>query len=92
MAFAENIALFFDTENGFAKQATWQSTSVGGIFDDAYVDALGMASSGPRFTCPTGSVGGVVQGQTIVIDAITYRIVGVEPDGTGVTVLQLARN
>ena len=89
--FAEDFAPFFDT-SGFAVAATWNgSTSVNGILDQQYVDALGNITEGysPVFWCASSSVVGVKHGDTLVVSSKTYKVRGVEPDGPSVTILRL---
>lgn len=94
MAFAENLAPYFNTAE-FADSATLDGTSVNGIFDGEYTDPLDVESSGPVFTLPTASSSSAAHGQTLVIatghGAGTYKVRGVQPDGTGVTVLKLEK-
>ncbi|MBK7592226.1 MAG: hypothetical protein IPI27_13395 [Betaproteobacteria bacterium] len=90
MAFTEPIASFFGTDD-FAVTATLAGVSVTGIFDAQYYEPLGndVQGSQPMFMLPTASAPSAAHGQTLVIGASTYKVRGVEPDGTGVTVLRL---
>lgn len=90
--FAEDLTPFFDVASGFATSATWNgTTTVSGILDNDYAEPLGnvVQSLAPVFTLPTSSVPGVKHGDTLVISATTYKVRGVEPDGTGITTLRL---
>ena len=96
MAFAEDFAPFLDTVQGFAVTVTWNAQSVNGIFDDGHipVDAGGevrFESTAPTFLCAAADVPTVAHGQTIVINATTYTIRGVHPDGTGMVNLVLEK-
>ena len=93
MAFTENIAEFFDADD-FAVTATWNLTSVKGIFNNEYFDEIGpgpgVESSNPVFICATADVTGIAEGDDITINGTTYKVVGPpQPDGTGVMTLQL---
>lgn len=90
MAFTETFATFFSTSD-FGVAALWKgATSVNGIFDAAYADPLGVAEgSKPAFTCEAAAVTGVKHGDTMIINATTYKVRGVQPDGTGVVVIVL---
>lgn len=74
-------------------QGTVDGVSVSGIFENVFIDAdgLGVAGTAPMFTCQSADVPGVVKGDPAVMNAINYTVVGIEPDGTGVTRLQLER-
>ncbi len=96
MAFTEDLSEFFDTTYGFAVTATYNgSTSVNGIFDAEYFEPdagfAGVQSSQPVFLCRTTDVASATHGQTLVISGATYHIAGVEPDGTGLTLLKLEK-
>lgn len=89
MAFTEPIAGFFNTAD-FAVTGTLAGVSVTGIFDNGYFEPFGeVEGRQPTFVLPTASASSVAQGQSLVIGAATYKVRGVEPDGTGVTVLRL---
>jgi hypothetical protein len=90
--FTEDLSAFFDVSNGFAVNATLAGGGVVPvIFDRAYVGLLGgmVETSGPQAMAKTADVSTVAQGSTLVILGTTYTVTGVEPDGTGITVLQL---
>ncbi len=80
----------------FGTAATIGGSTVYGIFDDAYTgvnQATGeVATSAPQFLCRTADVASVVQGTTITINSIVYKCVNIEPDGTGMTMIQLSRD
>ena len=89
--FVEDLTPYFDTASGFAQAATVSGQSVPVIFDNGYAAALGglVESTGPSCQAKSADVAAVVQGSTITIGGTAYTVVGVEPDGTGVTTLQL---
>jgi Phage Head-Tail Attachment len=90
MAFVEDLSPFFSEED-FAVAATLNGAAVTGIFDAPYIEPIGnyVAGTAPMFTLPTTSASAAAQGQTLVIGATTYKVAGVEPDGTGITTLRL---
>jgi hypothetical protein len=74
----------------FGVPATLDGAPVRGIFDNAYGESFGLvASSSPVFRLPSSIA--VTTGQTLVIAATTYTVAGIEPDGTGLTVLRLEK-
>jgi len=91
--FTEDVDAFFNTAD-FAVAAT---LTVGGtpsaincIFDRSYLDPLGQfEGSAPTAWLTTAVAGAVVQGDTLLVNATTYTVVEVMPDGTGVTQLRL---
>jgi hypothetical protein len=91
MAFVEDLAPFFSAD-GFAVSALWNgTTTVKGILQAPYADAFVeiVEGSEPFFLCAAASVAGVKHGDTLVINAITYKVRGVQPDGTGVVSLRV---
>ena len=94
--FTEDLTEFLDTTYGFAVTATYNgSTSVNGIFDAEYFEPdagfAGIQSSQPVFLCRTVDVASASQQQTLVVASVTYKIVGIEPDGMGMTMLRLEK-
>lgn len=75
----------------FAVPATVRGRQINVIFDEQYVDALGVESSQPAATCESALVDDVEQDDTMTVGGREFRIIGVQPDGTGVTVLRLQR-
>lgn len=62
--------------------------SVTGLFDKAYGEAFGMiAGNDPVFRCPSSV--GMARSDTLVIAGVTYTVIGIEPDGTGLDLCRL---
>jgi len=85
MAFQESFAPFFAD---FGVLATLNGAPVRGIFDAAYGEAFGLASGNSPVFRLASSVA-VAEGNPLIVNAITYLVVGIEPDGTGLTTLRL---
>ncbi len=91
MPFAEDLSVFLQTQD-FATAATYQgSATVNGIFDNQYFEGMNFQGSAPVFMCRTADVASAAHGQTLAVGADTYKIVGVEPDGTGITLMRLEK-
>lgn len=91
MPLVEDLSAFFKVSD-FGTAALYNGvTTVNGIFDAAYAEPLGNIAEGysPVFTCALASIPAVVHGHTLLINAKTYLVRGVEPDGTGVVLLRL---
>ena len=87
--FTEDLAPFFSVDD-FSVTATLAGVTVTGIFDATYYEPLGeVQGRQPMFMLPTASAPTAAHGQTLVIGATTYKVRGVQPDGTGVTTLIL---
>ena len=97
MAFAEDLAPFFDTAE-FGTAASYlplgsveDPVTINGIFDHAYAEPIDGVAEGARpvFTCAAASVPNAAHGDTLTIAGTTYKVRGVQPDGTGVVLLVL---
>lgn len=88
----------FISDDDFAVEALWQHRGgmpvpVIGIWDDAYkrIDLnTGVESSGIVFTAKSADLPEVDNEDNIIKDSVTYNIIGIEPDGTGITILRLS--
>lgn len=90
-----------DGENEFGSAVEYRAAFSGevvnffAIFDHAYqaVELEGnvrVASEIPMLTCRTLDLpSGAAQGDVVVVDAVQYAVTGLQPDGTGVTVIAL---
>ena len=58
---------------------------------DSQPPGVDVASNDPRFTCKTSDVTNASNGDTIVIDSVTYKVRIAEADGTGITILVLEK-
>lgn len=90
---AADRASFFDVDD-FGVAGNYNSgTTVNGIFDNEYFlqaeGGVGIESSNPAFLCRTADVSSAAHGDTLVVSSVSYAVVGVHPDGTGVTTLIL---
>ncbi len=80
--FAESITY---TPNGGA------AVSFSAIFDQQYAEIEGVDSAAPAVHCLSSDVSNAKQGDTVVVQSVTYSVISVQPDGTGVVVLILSR-
>lgn len=89
----EDLSAFFNTSE-FATTAN--VAGVGGvsvIFDNGYQGALNgfIESSAPSITGPSASLASAVQGTSVTINAVAYKVMEVHPDGTGIIKLMLEK-
>lgn len=70
-----------------------ETAEITGIFDKAFFEIVGdlvaADSNQPVIVCRTIDVAGAERNSMVEIGADTYKVVGVEPDGTGITLLLL---
>ena len=91
MTLAIDTDELMDTED-FAVEATIGATTINGIFDNGYSEALDAAYAGaaPTFLCATADLPAITRGTTqITLDGETYTIVERKPDGHGLETLVL---
>ena len=92
MAFTEDLSYVVDTTTGFAVVGTLNgSSTLTGIFDNDYAESGRIASANPTFTVRTADYASPAQGDALVISGTTYAVRSWEPDGTGITVVQLEK-
>ncbi|HLB00905.1 MAG TPA: hypothetical protein VJO14_05935 [Bacteroidota bacterium] len=96
-----DLETIFNTDE-LAQTATYirqgyASAQVPVIFGNEYVVAQGpgeqgIGTSAPTALCKTADVPAAAEGDTLTIDGMTYRILEVQPDGTGITLLILSKD
>jgi hypothetical protein len=68
------------------------------IFDDAFEVAVegeqGVETSQPQVIVKDSDVTGIIQGDTLtrVSDSVVYKVTGIHPDGTGMTLVLLSQD
>jgi hypothetical protein len=69
------------------------STTIYGEYVNDYqsinLESGTVASSGPAFTCAASAVPEDILDDTVTISGVSYTVTGIEPDGTGLTILRL---
>ncbi len=92
MASAEDISVFFDTDE-FAVNATLDHVEVRVIFDNGFtqgsVGLSGMSSSQPSMTLASAQVPANPVGLGASVNGSEYLVAAHEPDGTGLSRLIL---
>jgi len=85
----EDLALYFAD---FGSDVVVGAAVIKGIFDARPAAAFGMVDvSGPVLTVAAQDWPGVTRGATCTIASTQWRVIGIEPDGTGLCTLQLER-
>ena len=75
----------------FSVPATLNGTPLHVIFDEGYKEQMGLIEDqNPMVTVKDSDVMGVVHGATVVVKSRTFKVREIQPDGTGLTVLQLS--
>lgn len=84
----EDLSSFFDTDE-FAIDATINGATVTGIFGNEFIQVDYVESRAPYFECVSADVTGISHGAIVAIGSDTYKVRGIQPDGTGITKLIL---
>lgn len=87
--FSEDLDTFFETSD-FAETALNGATPIYGIFENGYGSSFDIAGNVPTFICKSSDATSLTPGSsTLTIRSSSWLVVGVEADGTGVTLLRL---
>jgi hypothetical protein len=63
---------------------------VSGVFDASPVQLFDVVDAvRPQFRCLASLVATVTEGDSVTINAVSYKVANVDPDGTGMTTLVL---
>lgn len=85
--FAESISDFFSTSD-HAVAATYNgATTINGNFNAPYAEAFDVAGINPTFECAASDVPAAGVGNTLVVNAVTYRIRNRMPQDDGAWVV-----
>lgn len=90
MAFVEDLTQFFK-DFGVPATLVGAPLPITVIFDRAYVAALSslVESTGPCCLAMDDDLAGVTHGTSMTIKSVAYKVAGIEPDGTGLSILHL---
>ena len=92
--FDGDLLNMFSTDE-FGVTATINGNPVNGIYDATYFEVADgdviLESSQPAFLCRTVDVPSAKHGDIVAIGSDSFLAVGIQPDGTGVTVIQLEK-
>lgn len=89
----ENLLAFLNTGE-FAVSATWRSTTIVGILDRPFYEAVGIETGvevrAPVFIMREEDIPALGKHtDTITISAKNYTVTGIERDGTGLAIIKL---
>lgn len=97
---ATELAIFFGVDD-FGTAATYtpvggEAVTVNGIFDNPQAsrnatDLLDITIPAPQFVCRTSDVVNAAEGDSLVVNSVSYIVRVVLTDGTGVSTLLLER-
>jgi hypothetical protein len=88
MAMAEDLSVFFDTDD-FAVSVNLDGSSVDGILSLEPIESNFVQTTKPVFVYEKADKPSVTIDSTLIYDSIAYKVKGLEPDGTGMQMLIL---
>lgn len=78
--------------NDFGEQATLATgTIINGIIYEPFDDAFGVENYSLAFIGKTSDLSALVHGNTLVINAVTYYVIGIENIRIGMILLKLSK-
>ena len=90
-----DLDIFLDDDE-FAVDVIFNSVTIQGIFDNEFIEAvegeMGIETTVPQCQFKTSDVSTAVHGDTMIINSIDYNIIGIQPDGTGMTLILLSED
>lgn len=98
--FAEDLSQFFDETTGFGVRAVFTRggapiATVAVIFNDpsqsVEIYNTDVEEPAPFLQAPTASLAAVKRADTATVNGATFRIERIHPDGTGISIVLLAK-
>jgi len=92
----EDMSIFFDgLDSVLAEFVTGNSSwYVQGYFDNGFYDTsvgdVVLDTTQPRFTCDSYKISKIQRGSSVIIKSKEYKIIQIQPDGTGTSVVLLS--
>ncbi len=91
----DDLDLFLNIDE-FAETITYKGAPIKGIFDNAFVvdsqDGVEVETVQPQVIAKTSDISTLVHGDTMTISSVVYNVVGIQPDGTGITIVLLSQD
>lgn len=91
----DDLGIYFDDEE-FAVEITFNAGTIIGIFDNEFISAvegeIGVESTAPQVLVKSLDITSSAHGQTMTIEGTDYKIIGIQPDGTGTSIVLLSED
>jgi hypothetical protein len=90
-----DLDVLIDTDD-FAVSITYNSATINGIFDKEFAQTaegeVAIESTVPQVLVKDSDIVGAAHGDVMTINGINYNIIGIQPDGTGSTLILLSQD
>ena len=70
--------------------ATYKEKTIRVNFKNGFIVAAGVETRAPMVECLDSDITGVRHGDSMTINAVTYKVIGIEPSGYGTTMIILS--
>ncbi len=91
----DDLDIFLDDDE-FAVDVILNAVTIQGIFDNEFLAAvegdIGIESTLPQGQFKTSDVSSAIHGDVMTINSVDYNIIGIQPDGTGITLIFLSQD
>lgn len=84
--FTELYSVYF---SDFAVPATVAGVALKGIFDKEYQESYGIVAGDNPVLLIQSDLVSPVEGDAVIVNSTNYTVASTEPNGTGLTILQL---
>lgn len=91
MAFTENFSNFINPDTPGYVLAVILGNEIEAIFDKNYQASFEMNGNNPVMYVADSDLGAAEQGTSVVINSANYTIANIEPDGSGISIVQLTK-
>lgn len=82
----------FGTSSTYTYLSSGLTYTIKGVFDNAYVEINGVSTRKPIFKIRLADLTATpVEGDTILISSVSYKIMDSQPDGVGTSILILEK-
>lgn len=90
-----DLGTFLNTGE-FAVDITFGAGTIKGIFDNEFIesnqDEISVEDLQPQVIVKSSDIPGLAHGDTMTIESVVYNVVGIQPDGTGLTLVILSKD
>lgn len=91
----DDLNIFLD-DSEFAVDVIFNSETIQGIFDNEFIavvkDDIGVETTTPQCQFKTSDVLSAAHGDIMTINSVDYNIIGIQPDGTDMTLILLSQD
>ena len=99
MTLKDDITTDLDTflnSDEFGVNITYDAGTIKGVFDNEFIesnqDEISVEDFQPQVIVKSSDIPGLSHGDTMTIESVDYNVIGIQPDGTGLTLVILSKD